>query len=77
MAKPLVDGLERELEGQARVVRLSILSGPGREMAHRHGIMGVPTFLIFDGQGNLIERQTGLPDRGKIKSLVAPADRPA
>jgi len=76
MAKPIVDGLERELEGQAQVVRLSILSGPGREMARRHGIMRVPTFLIFDGQGNLIGRQAGLPDRGKIKSLVATADRP-
>jgi len=76
MAKPIVDGLERELEGQARVVRLSILSGPGRDMVRRYGIMGVPTFLIFDGQGNLIERQAGLPDRGKIKSLVATADRP-
>lgn len=77
MAKPIVDGLERELEGQAQVVRLSILSGPGREMARRYSIRGMPTFLIFDGQGNLIERQVGLPDRGKIKSLVAAADRPA
>ena len=76
MAKPIVDGLERELEGQAQVVRLSILSQPGREMARRYGIRGVPTFFIFDGQGNLIERQVGLPDRGKIKSLVAAADRP-
>ena len=65
-----MDGLERDLEGQARVVRLSVLSSMGQELAHRHGVMGVPTFLIFDGQGNLVERQVGFPDRGKIKALV-------
>ena len=71
MVKPIVDGLERSLEGQARLVRVSILSRRGREMARRHGVMGVPTFLIFDGQGNLIGRQVGFPDQGKIKALVA------
>jgi thioredoxin-related protein len=65
-----VDGLERELEGQARVVRLSVLSPLGREVAQRYGVMGVPTFLVFDGQGDLIGREVGLPDRSKIKALV-------
>jgi len=71
LAKPIVDGLERELEGQARVVRLSVLGELGREVARRHGVMAVPTFLIFDGQGELIERQVGFPDRDRIKTLVA------
>jgi len=66
-----VDGLERELEGQVRVVRLSILSQAGQEAAQRYGVKGVPTFLVFDGQGNLIERQVGFPDRSKIKALIA------
>jgi len=70
LAKPIVDGLERELEGQARVVRLSVLSELGQEIAQRHGVRSVPTFLVFDGQGNLIEQQVGFPDRGKIKTLV-------
>ena len=65
-----MDGLERELEGQARVVRLSALSQMGQEMARRYGVQGVPTFLIFDGQGNLIGRQVGFPNRGEIKALV-------
>ncbi len=66
-----MDGLERELEGQARVVRLSVLSELGQDVAQRHGVRSVPTFLVFDGQGKLIERQVGFPDRGKIKALVA------
>ena len=59
------------MEGQARVVRLSALSQMGQEMARRYGVQGVPTFLIFDGQGNLIGRQVGFPNRGEIKALVA------
>ena len=70
MAKPIVDGLERELEGQAQVVRLSVFSKMGQEIARRHGVRGVPTFLVFDGQGNLLGRQVGFPDRVKIKALV-------
>jgi thioredoxin-related protein len=65
-----VDGLERELEGQARVVRLSVLSQTGREVARRYGVMGLPTFLMFDSQGDLIGRDAGFPDRSKIKTLV-------
>ena len=70
MAKPIVDGLERELEGQARVVRLSILSRTGQAAARRYGVMGMPTFLIFDGQGELIGRQAGFPKRNEITALV-------
>lgn len=65
-----MDGLERELEEQARVVRLSVLSQTGRDVARRYGVMGMPTFLVFDGQGDLIGRDGGFPDRGKIKTLV-------
>ena len=70
MVKPIVDGLERELEGQAQVVRLSALSTIGQEMARRYDVRGVPTFLIFDRQGELIGRQVGYPNRSEIKALV-------
>jgi thioredoxin-related protein len=71
LAKPIVDRLERELEGKARVVRLGAFGEAGQEMARRYDVRGVPTFLIFDGQGNLIGRDAGMPDRDKIKALVA------
>ncbi len=50
---------------------MSVLSKLGQEVAQRHDVRSVPTFLVFDGQGKLIGRQVGLPDRGKIKALVA------
>jgi len=65
-----VDGLEQELKGRVRVVRLSVFGGVGQEVARRYDVRGVPTFLIFDGQGELIGREVGLPDKGKIRTLV-------
>jgi hypothetical protein len=67
----MVDRLERELEGQARVVRLDVFGRVGREIAQQHHVMSMPTFLVFDGDGNLLARQTGMPDRIRIKALIA------
>ena len=66
-----MDRLEHELEGQARVMRFSLFSSVGQELAHRYGVRGVPTFLIFNGQGDLVGREVGLPDRSRIRALVA------
>ena len=70
MAKPIVDGIERDLEGRARVVRLSVMSDIGSRAAQRYNVRGVPTVLVFDGNGNLIEQRTGIPDRKKVVSQV-------
>lgn len=66
--------MERDLEGKALVVRLSIISEVGREVAQQYGVRSVPTFLIFDGQGTLIGQEAGLPNRGKIESLLSGAE---
>jgi thioredoxin-related protein len=73
MAKPIVDGLEKDLQGQADVVRLSVLSELGRDVAMQYGVRAVPTFLIFDAQGTLIGRQVGFPNREQIETLVTEA----
>ena len=69
-----MDGLEKSLEGQARVARLSILSEVGGEIAQHYAVRSVPTFLIFDGEGTLIGREVGFPNRGRIESLVTGAE---
>jgi hypothetical protein len=68
-----VDGLEKDLAGRAQVVRLSILSEVGRRVAQDYGVRSVPTFLIFDGEGTLMGREVGFPNRGRIESLVSGA----
>lgn len=71
MAKPVVDRLERELEGEVEVLRLSSLSSIGRELGARYGIRGVPTFLLFDREGAVVHYQVGKLDADLIGSEIA------
>ncbi len=70
MAKPVVDGLERKLEGQARVLRLNVLDDVGGELALRYGVRSVPTFVLLNSTGEVVLRQTGMPDRDAIETAV-------
>jgi thioredoxin-like negative regulator of GroEL len=70
MAKPIVDGIERELEGEASLVRLSVLSKVGAQAAQRFSVRSVPTLLVFDAKGQLVEQSVGFPDRNRIVSSV-------
>ena len=70
MAKPVVDRLERELSGEATVLRLSSGGPVGRQLAARHGVRGLPTFLLFDGSGTMVHYQVGRLDAPKMKAEI-------
>lgn len=60
--KPIVDGLEQELEGQLLIIRLNIQESVGRELAPVYGFEYTPTFIFFDAQGNELWREVGSLD---------------
>jgi thioredoxin-related protein len=66
-----VDGLERDLEGQAQVLRLSVLDDVGGQLAMRYGVRGVPTFVLLDGAGDVVLSQRGMPDSNAIQIKIA------
>jgi hypothetical protein len=70
MAKPVVDGLERDLEGKAQVVRLSVTDGVGGQLAVRYGVRGVPTMVLLDGDGEVVYAKAGSPNRSEIIAAV-------
>jgi thioredoxin-related protein len=70
LAKPVVDGIERELEGGAQVVRLSVMDNVGGQLALRYGARGVPTIVVLDGAGEVVYVKTGSPNRGEILAAV-------
>lgn len=70
MAKPVVDGIERDLEGQADVLRLSVTDSVGRELAARYGVRQVPTLVVLDGEGDVVLRQAGRLRRGEVVEAV-------
>ena len=57
-----MDRLERDLEGQAEVLRLNTGSEVGKQLGARYGVRGVPTVFLFDGTGKMISYQVGLLD---------------
>ena len=71
-----MDGLERELEGRAQVLRLSVMDGVGGELALRYNVRGVPTFVLLDGAGEVVLTQVGMPDRAAIVMTVEELVRP-
>jgi thioredoxin-related protein len=75
LAKPVVDRLERDLKGRAQVLRISLWSSLGRELAARHRVRGVPTFLLFDGSGEMIQSQWGHLDADRVKAEISSLGR--
>jgi thioredoxin-related protein len=71
LTKPVVDGLERDLNGRAAVLRLDMLSGVGRDAASQYGVKAVPTTLLLDGNGQVILRQVGSVNAAAIRAQVA------
>ena len=70
MAKPIVDGLESDLKGRARVLRLNILDSVGMNAARRFGVRAVPAFFVVNGQGHVVEAQIGIPNRARLGAQV-------
>jgi thioredoxin-like negative regulator of GroEL len=70
VAKPVVDGLEKKLEGKAEVVRLDVLSGVGQQAARQYGVRGVPALVVVDGSGQAVLGQAGIPRSGPIVEQV-------
>jgi thioredoxin-related protein len=70
LAKPVVDGIERDVEDKAQVLRLSVTDKVGRQLAMRYGVRGVPTRVLLDGNGNVVLTQAGPPQREEIRTAV-------
>ena len=70
-----MDGIERDLEGKAEVLRLGVMNGVGRELAIRYVVRSVPTLVLLDGNGEVVLRQGGSPRRAEIVAAVAQLTR--
>lgn len=66
-----MNGIEKDLEGTARVVRLDIASDLGKTVAERYGVSAVPTVVVLDGYGEVTHRESGIPDREEVVAAAA------
>jgi len=56
---PIVDGLEAQYSEQIAVKRINADEGDGPEIVRAYRIPGHPTTLIFDSQGQEVQRLLG------------------
>ena len=66
-----MDGLERDLQGELKVVRLDVNSEAGRELGERWRAGFTPTFILFDGAGRETWRTQGALDPGVVRAALA------
>ncbi len=67
----MVDGLERELAGRVRVVRLNVDDEAGQEARERFQTAKVPAIILLDRDGVQVYRTEGkLPRRQAILEAV-------
>ncbi len=71
MAKPVVDGIEKDLQGRARVIRLDAWNEVGQLAAQRYGVRSLPTLFILDGQGRVYDYVVGVPNRKAVVEMIA------
>jgi len=72
VARPSVDGLERDTRGRMNVVRVDIQSPAAELVLARYGVRGTPTYILVDGRGNEVWRQVGgSPNRLAIEQQLA------
>lgn len=65
-----MDGIERDLAGKAQVLQLNVMDNVGGQLAARYSVRGVPTFLVLDGDGEVVLRQVGRPRRQDIMAAI-------
>jgi hypothetical protein len=67
----MVDGLERELAGRARVVRFNVDDAAGQEARNRFQTAKVPAIIVLDRDGVQVYRTEGkLPRRQAILNAL-------
>lgn len=57
--EPIVDGLEETYGDEFKIVRINIDKSDGVKLAREHGIIGQPSYIFFDWEGEEIRRMAG------------------
>lgn len=56
---PIVDGLESEFAGQARVLQLNADEAENVQLQQQYGLRGHPTFALLDRNGRVVQTFIG------------------
>ena len=65
-----MNGIEAQMGNMVEIIRLDLLGAIGRQAAREYGVYIVPATLLFDSKGELIDRQTGMPEAKKVIEFI-------
>ena len=65
-----MNGIEKEVENFADVVRVNMMSKFGREIGSRYKVTNVPSTVVVDGSGEVTYQHAGIPNKKTIVSEV-------
>ncbi len=65
-----MDGIKREYRGQSNVVYVDLDRARGKETAREYGVMGTPTLLFLDSEGNSVHMLRGSLSQAAVERVV-------
>lgn len=65
-----MNGIKREYRGRLNVVYVSMDQPAGKELAKQHGVVGTPTLLLLDGEGDRVSILQGLIPPSLIEQAI-------
>ena len=67
MMSPVVEELEKEMEGKAKVYKID--TDEEKNLAIKYGIMSIPTFIVFKN-GEPVNKAVGMRDKEELVNLL-------
>ena len=67
MVEPVIAELAEEYAGKVKVGKLHVDQNP--RIASKYGVMGLPTFIIFNG-GKEVQRKVGAQSKGQLRKML-------
>ena len=67
MMAPIVDAIEKEMEGKAKVFKID--TDEETDLAIKYDIMSIPTFLVFKN-GEVVATAIGMRDKQELINLL-------
>lgn len=69
-AKPIVDGIEEQNQGELSVIRLNVQDNSSQPLIERYDFRFTPTFILFDSGGEEVLRSVGAIDPQQVQDML-------
>lgn len=70
-AKPVVDGIERQYQGELSVIHLNIQDAASQPLMQRYGFEFTPTFILLGTSGQLLHKWVGAIDPIQVTQALS------